>query len=114
MVGAALAPRTKTRPVRCSGSQWIDVICHEPGDSIRGSASARCKRELTGPLKAARSRLALITPGLCRDYFQALTADRRLWRSHMKTLEAQPSRRASSPVAHPAGPGPPDLLSRFC
>lgn len=53
------------------------------------------KRRMVEALKAARGRLALITPGLCRDYLQALAADRRLWRKHMEELAAQPSRRAA-------------------
>jgi hypothetical protein len=57
----------------------------EPGD----------KRRMVEALKAARGRLALITPGLCRDYLQALAVDRRLWQSHMESLAVQASRRAS-------------------
>jgi hypothetical protein len=53
------------------------------------------KRRMVEALKAARGRLTLITPGLCRDYLQALAADRRLWQSHMASLQAQPSRRAA-------------------
>jgi hypothetical protein len=53
------------------------------------------KRRMVEALKAARGRLAFITPGLCRDYLQALAADRRLWQSHMLGLQAQPSRRAA-------------------
>jgi len=53
------------------------------------------KRRMVEALKAARGRLALITPGLCRDYLQALAADRKLWQSHMESLEVQPSRRAA-------------------
>jgi hypothetical protein len=53
------------------------------------------KRRMVEALKAARGRLALITPDLCRDYLQALAVDRRLWRSHMEHLQAQPSRRAA-------------------
>jgi hypothetical protein len=53
------------------------------------------KRRMVEALKAARGRLAFITPGLCRDYLQALAADRRLWQSHMASLPAQPSRRAA-------------------
>ena len=53
------------------------------------------RRRMVEALKAARGRLTLITPGLCRDYLQALAADRRLWQSHMASLQAQPSRRAA-------------------
>ncbi len=53
------------------------------------------KRRMVEALKAARGRLTLITPGLCRDYLQALAADRRLWQGHMESLAAQPSRRAA-------------------
>ena len=53
------------------------------------------KRRMVEALKAARGRLMLITPDLCRDYLQALAADRRLWQSHMASLQAQPSRRAA-------------------
>ncbi len=53
------------------------------------------KRRMVEALKAARGRLEFITPGLCRDYLQALAADRRLWQSHMESLQAQPSRRAA-------------------
>jgi hypothetical protein len=53
------------------------------------------KRRMVEALKAARGRLTLITPDLCRDYLQALAADRRLWQSHMESLEVQPSRRAA-------------------
>jgi hypothetical protein len=53
------------------------------------------KRRMVEALKAARGRLEFITPGLCRDYLQALAADRRLWQNHMESLQAQPSRRAA-------------------
>jgi len=53
------------------------------------------KRRMVEALKAARGRLALITPGLCRDYLQALAVDRKLWQSHLASLQAQPSRRAA-------------------
>jgi hypothetical protein len=57
----------------------------EPGD----------KGRMVEALKAARGRLSLITPSLCREYLQALAVDRRLWQSHMESLAAQPSRRAA-------------------
>jgi hypothetical protein len=53
------------------------------------------KRRIAEALKAARGRLEFITPSLCRDYLQALAADRRLWQSHMASLQVQPSRRAA-------------------
>jgi hypothetical protein len=53
------------------------------------------KRRIAEALKAARGRLTLITPDLCRSYVQALAVDRKLWQSHMGSLEAQPSRRAA-------------------
>ena len=53
------------------------------------------KGRMVEALKAARGRLAFITPGLCRDYLQALAVDRRLWQSHAESLAAQPSRRAA-------------------
>jgi hypothetical protein len=53
------------------------------------------KRRMVEALKAARGRLTLITPDMCRDYLQALTTDRKLWRNHMASLTAQPSRRAA-------------------
>jgi hypothetical protein len=37
-------------------------------------------------LKAARGRLALITPELCQEYLQAWAADRERWRDHMEKL----------------------------
>jgi hypothetical protein len=60
-----------------------------------GSIEPGEKRRMVEALKAARGRLALITPGLCRDYLQALAADRRLWHKHMEYLTVQPSRRAA-------------------
>lgn len=53
------------------------------------------KRRMVEALKAARGRLALITPGLCRDYLKAIALDRALWRKHIESLQAQPSRRAA-------------------
>lgn len=53
------------------------------------------KRRMVEALKAARGRLTLINPDLCRNYLQALAADRRLWQSHLESLAAQPSRRAA-------------------
>jgi hypothetical protein len=53
----------------------------EPGDKARMEAA----------LKAARGRLALITPELCQTYLQAWTADRERWRYHIADLTAQPS-----------------------
>jgi len=53
------------------------------------------KRRMVEALKAARGRLALIAPSLCRDYLQALAVDRKLSQSHMASLQAQPSRRAA-------------------
>jgi hypothetical protein len=53
------------------------------------------KRRMVEALKAARGRLTLITPDMCRDYLQALATDRKLWRSHMASLTTQPSRRAA-------------------
>lgn len=53
------------------------------------------KRRMVEAVKAARGRLTLITPGLCRSYLRALAADRKLWQSHMESLAAQPSRRAA-------------------
>jgi hypothetical protein len=53
------------------------------------------KRRMVEAVKAARGRLTLITPGLCRAYLRALAADRKLWQSHMESLAAQPSRRAA-------------------
>ena len=53
------------------------------------------KRRMVEALKAARGRLEFITPDLCHGYLQALAVDRRLWQSHMASLQAQPSRRAA-------------------
>jgi hypothetical protein len=53
------------------------------------------KRPMVEALKAARGRLTLITPGLCRDYLRALAMDRELWRKHIESLEPQSSRRAA-------------------
>jgi hypothetical protein len=53
------------------------------------------KRSMVEALKAARGRLTLITPGLCRDYLTALALDRELWRKHVESLQPQSSRRAA-------------------
>jgi hypothetical protein len=53
------------------------------------------KRRMVEALKAARGRLTFITPDLCRDYLQALATDRRVWQSHMESLEVGSSRRAA-------------------
>lgn len=44
------------------------------------------KGRMVAALKASRGRLALITPGLCRDYLRAWTADWRRWQRHFDGL----------------------------
>jgi hypothetical protein len=44
------------------------------------------KGRMIAALKASRGRLALITPGLCRDYLRAWTADWQRWQRHFDRL----------------------------
>jgi hypothetical protein len=44
------------------------------------------KRRMVAALKAARGRLAHITPELCCSYLQAWTADRKQWQRHIDRL----------------------------
>lgn len=46
-------------------------------------------------LKAARGRLALITPGLCQDYLHAWAADRERWRRHLDDFDTGQTREAA-------------------
>jgi glycosyltransferase involved in cell wall biosynthesis len=49
------------------------------------------KRRMVAALKAARGRLAHITPELCCDYLQAWTADRKQWQRHIDRLPSNKS-----------------------
>jgi len=70
-------------------NQVLSLVEDAPG------IEAAEKRRMVEAVKAARGRLTLITPELCRAYLRALAADQKLWQSHMGGLEAQPSRRAA-------------------
>jgi hypothetical protein len=45
------------------------------------------KGRMVAALKAARGRLARITPGLCRDYLRAWTTDWQRWQYHFESLQ---------------------------
>ncbi|MEU8251585.1 hypothetical protein [Nonomuraea sp. NPDC048916] len=63
--------------------RFIEFIMERLGDAEPGKR----ERMLTS-LRAARERLALITPGLCAAYLDAWRADRETWRRHVNALPA--------------------------
>jgi hypothetical protein len=71
---------------------FIDGVLRLVNDADIGAGD---KGRMVEALKAARGRLTLITPGLCRDYLKALAMDRELWRKHMESLHPQPARKAA-------------------
>jgi hypothetical protein len=63
----------------------LRMVCQASG--VDPASRAR----MEAALKAARGRLALITPELCQEYLQAWAADRERWRDHIETLPARQS-----------------------
>jgi hypothetical protein len=71
------------------------AVAIEPGERVR----------MVAALKAARGRLALITPGLCQGYLKALAADQERWRRHIRRLgRPQPLALALKALTRPAAP----------
>lgn len=65
------------------------------------------KARMQAALKAARGRLAHITPELCRDYLSAWVTDRRRWQHHIDSLPTQ--QMLESAFRSLAAPGRPQL-----
>jgi hypothetical protein len=72
----------------------------------RSGIEAGEKSRMVAALKAARGRLALITPGLCRDYMRAWTTDWQRWQRHFERLETGMSREAALRVLTKQGRRP--------
>jgi glycosyltransferase involved in cell wall biosynthesis len=71
------------------------------------------KARMEAALKAARGRLALITPELCRTYLKAWADDRERWRNHVASLPSQPSVEAAlEALTRPGCPSPTCELAR--
>lgn len=68
---------------------FIERVLRMVSQASEVDPAARARMEAA--LKAARGRLALITPELCQDYLQAWVADRERWLRHVGRLPVRRS-----------------------
>ena len=70
-------------------NMFIERVLRMISEATDVDPSARVRMEAA--LKAARGRLALITPELCQEYLQAWASDRGRWGDHIEKLPARRS-----------------------
>jgi hypothetical protein len=68
---------------------FIERVLRMVSQATDVDPAARARMEAA--LKAARGRLALITPELCQEYLQAWASDRERWGGHIEKLPARRS-----------------------
>ncbi len=89
---------------------FIERVLRMVGQAADVDPAARARMEAA--LKAARGRLALITPELCQEYLQAWASDRgRRWGGHIEKLPGPAIPGISARVARAGRPHAHDLPS---
>lgn len=87
-------------------TRFVQHVLHLVGEKSMESGE---RTRMVEALKAARGRLALITPELCRDYMAAWATDRDMWERHVGGFDTGHSPKSALRLL--AGPDKPPLVS---